>query len=116
MSGSVLLATPQGVPAQLTFGMEHSYQNCYSLTGSTGRMMLDWVFTPPQTHRPIMRIERQDHRDELVLPADHQFAGVINAFVNAVLTGDEMRQEQEGTLEQAALIEQIQLMALKVKI
>lgn len=116
MSGSVLLTTPQGVPAQLTFGMEHSYQNSYSVTGSTGRMMLDWVFTPPATHRPIMRIERQDHREELSLPADHQFASVINSFVNAVLNGEQLRQEQEGTLEQAALIEQIQLMAMNVKI
>jgi NDP-hexose-3-ketoreductase len=116
MSGSVLLATEQGVPVQLTFGMEHSYRNAYSLTGSTGRLMLDWAFTPPHTHRPVMRIERQDHREELVLPADHQFGNVIDAFVNAVLTGADLRQEHEGTLEQAALMEQIELAAVTIAI
>lgn len=116
MSGSVLLATEQGVPVQLTFGMEHSYRNSYCLSGSTGRLTLDWAFTPPHTHRPVMRIERQDHREELVLPADHQFANVIGVFVNAVSTGADLRQEHEGTLEQAALMEQIKLAALNISI
>jgi NDP-hexose-3-ketoreductase len=114
MSGSVLLATEQGVPVQLTFGMEHSYRNAYSLIGSTGRLMLDWAFTPPHTHSPVMRIERQDHREELVLPTDHQFANVIEAFVDTVLTGGDLRQEHEGTLEQAALMEQIELAAVNI--
>ncbi|GAA4542173.1 Gfo/Idh/MocA family protein [Amycolatopsis samaneae] len=114
MSGSVLLASPDGVPAQLTFGMEHSYQNSYALSGSSGRMLLDWVFTPPETHRPVLRIERQDHREEVVLPADHQFARVIRAFVEAVETRAPLREEHEGTLEQAALIEQVQRVARNV--
>ncbi|MEV4316653.1 Gfo/Idh/MocA family oxidoreductase [Actinocrispum sp. NPDC049592] len=116
MSGSVLLATEQGVPVQLTFGMEHSYQNAYSLTGSTGRLMVDWAFTPPHTHRPVVRIERQDHREELVLDADHQFANVIDRFVATLRTGEDLRQEHEGTLEQAALMEQIELAAVNIPI
>jgi NDP-hexose-3-ketoreductase len=116
MSGSILLTTDQGVPAQVTFGMEHSYRNEYCLTGSTGRLTLDWAFTPPYTHRPLMRIERQDHREELVLPADHQFANIIEAFVNIVLAGGDLRQEHDGTLEQAALMEQIQQAAVTVAV
>jgi NDP-hexose-3-ketoreductase len=114
MSGSILLTTDHGVPAQLSFGMEHAYRNAYSLTGSTGRLTLDWAFTPPHTHRPLMRIQRQDHREELVLPADHQFANIIDVFVDTVLTGGDLRQEHEGTLEQAALMEQIQQAAVTV--
>jgi NDP-hexose-3-ketoreductase len=116
MSGNVLLCTPDGVAGQLTFGMEHSYRNSYSLSGSTGRIMLDRVFTPPETHRPALRIERQDHREEIVLPSDHQFANVIRAFVRAVLNGGDLRSQEEGTLRQAFLIEQIQQTALHVKI
>ncbi|QFR02864.1 Gfo/Idh/MocA family oxidoreductase [Streptomyces phaeolivaceus] len=107
MSGSVLLCTPDGVPAQLAFGMEHSYRNDYSLAGSTGRLMLDRVFTPPETHRPVVRIERQDHLEERVLATDHQFANVIETFVEAVLGGRDIRPQQDGTLRQAALIEKI---------
>jgi NDP-hexose-3-ketoreductase len=116
LSGSILLATDQGVPAQLTFGMEHSYRNAYSLTGSTGRLTLDWAFTPPHTHRPALRIERQDHREELVLPADQQFANLIEVFVETVLTGGDPQPEHEGTLEQAALMEQIERAALTIAV
>jgi NDP-hexose-3-ketoreductase len=64
----------------------------------------------------VLRIERQDHREELVLRPDHQFARVISAFVEAVSGGEEMRPEHEGTLEQAALIEQIQRAAVNIKV
>jgi dTDP-3,4-didehydro-2,6-dideoxy-alpha-D-glucose 3-reductase len=64
----------------------------------------------------VLRVERQDHREELVLAADHQFANVTQAFVDAVRDGRDLRQEHEGTLEQAALMEQIGLAALNVSI
>jgi NDP-hexose-3-ketoreductase len=115
ISGSILLCTPQGIPAQLAFGMEHSYRNSYALSGSTGRIMLDRVFTPPETHQPVLRIERQDHREEFVLPADHQFANVIRAFVRAVRGGAGVRSHEEGTLRQASLVEQVQQCALHIK-
>ncbi|MGQ0838782.1 Gfo/Idh/MocA family protein [Actinokineospora sp.] len=116
MSGGILLSTSHGVTAQLTFGMEHSYRNSYSIAGSKGRMLLDRAFTPPATHCPVLRIERQDHREELVLPADHQFPNMINVFVRAVLDGGDMRSHDEGTLQQALLVEQIQQQAVHMTI
>jgi NDP-hexose-3-ketoreductase len=116
LSGSVLLSTPDGVPAQLSFGMEHSYRNSYHISGSTGRILLDRVFTPPESHCPLLRIERQDHREELVLPADHQFANVIRAFARGVLDGGGMPAQDEGTLRQAQLMEQIQRTAVRIQI
>jgi NDP-hexose-3-ketoreductase len=116
VSGNILLCTSQGVAAQLTFGMEHSYCNSYELSGSTGRMLLDWVFTPPENHRPVLRIVRQDHREELVLPADHQFANVIEAFVRAVADGLDTGSREEGTTQQAALVDEIQRTARHIRI
>ncbi|MFF8791165.1 Gfo/Idh/MocA family protein [Streptomyces sp. NPDC015125] len=116
MSGSVLLSTPEGIPARLTFGMEHSYRNTYSLSGSTGRIILDRAFTPPETYQPVMRVERQDHHEQFVLPADHQFANVIDTFVDAVLGDRGIREQQEGSLRQAALIEEIGKNALLVEV
>ncbi|MFE1149923.1 Gfo/Idh/MocA family protein [Streptomyces albidoflavus] len=112
MSGSVLLTTPDGVPAQLLFGMEHSYRNTYSLSGSTGHLTLDRAFTPPPTYQPVLRMERQDHREEFTLPADDQFANVVDTFVQAVLGGSDVRPAQEGTLRQADLIEEIRRAAV----
>jgi NDP-hexose-3-ketoreductase len=114
MSGGVLLCTPQGVAAHLTFGMEHSYRTSYALAGSTGRITVDRVFTPPRTHRPVLYVERQDHREEIVLPADHQFANVIRAFAHAVRAGIATREQDEGTLRQAALMDQIGHNAVRV--
>jgi NDP-hexose-3-ketoreductase len=116
MSGSALLCTAQGIPARLTFGMEHSYRNCYSVSGSAGVMRLERVFTPPETHHPVLRIERQDHREELVLPPDHQFANVVCAFARAVLYGEDVRSQQEGTLRQADLIERIGAVARRIAV
>ncbi|GLX23047.1 MULTISPECIES: Gfo/Idh/MocA family protein [Streptomyces] len=116
LSGSVLLCTPQGVPARLTFGMEHSYRNTYSLSGSTGRLVLDRAFTPPETYQPVMRIERQDHQEQFVLSADHQFANVVDTFAAAVLKGLDVRDHQEGSLRQAELVEQIRANALVVEV
>ncbi|MYU55295.1 MULTISPECIES: Gfo/Idh/MocA family protein [Streptomyces] len=94
LSGSVLLTTPSGIPAQLSFGMEHSYRTDYEILGSTGRLSLDRVFTPPASWQPVVRVERQDHREEIVLPADDQFARIIEDFVGAVVhdagTGSEL--------------------------
>jgi NDP-hexose-3-ketoreductase len=116
LSGDVLLSTPQGVPAQLKFGMEHSYQNSYAFAGSTGRLLLDRVFTPPDHHCPVVRIDRQDHREELVLKPDHQFARVIDSFVRAVLDGEDKHVEQERTLDQAALIQHVERAAVHIKV
>ncbi|MFF0744458.1 Gfo/Idh/MocA family protein [Streptomyces sp. NPDC004111] len=111
MSGSVLLCTADGIPAQLTFGMEHAYGNSYSLSASTGRLTLDRAFTPPPTYQPQLRIERQDHTERLTLPADDQFANIVDTFVRAVLGEVSVREHQEGTLRQAALIEEIKRVA-----
>ncbi|WP_444852255.1 Gfo/Idh/MocA family protein [Streptomyces sp. NPDC000229] len=111
MSGSVLLSTPAGIPAQLTFGMEHAYRNTYTLSASTGHLSVDRAFTPPPTYQPVLRVERQDHREEFVLPADDQFANVVETFVRAVAGDENVQAQQEGTLRQAALIDEIRRVA-----
>ncbi|MEU8584203.1 Gfo/Idh/MocA family protein [Streptomyces abikoensis] len=116
MSGSVLLATPEGIPARLTFGMEHSYRNTYALSGATGRLLLDRAFTPPESHRPVLRVERQDHAEEITLAADHQFANVIATFTAAVRGERDITPQQEGSLRQAELIEEIRRAALVVDV
>lgn len=86
-AGAALLATPEGVAAQLTFGMDHSYRNTYELAGSEGRITVDRAFTPPADHRPVLRVERAAGTEELRLEPDDQVAGTLAAFVSAVRTG-----------------------------
>lgn len=52
IGGDVPLRGTHGVPAQLRFGMAHSYRNCYAIAGSSGRISLHRAFTtPPPTSR-----------------------------------------------------------------
>ncbi|WP_019819604.1 Gfo/Idh/MocA family protein [Saccharomonospora saliphila] len=85
--GTALISYGDGVLGQLSFGLDHRYTSRYSILGDTGRLTLEHVFTTPAGHRPVVRIDRQDHQEELVLPADDQCANAIAAFAHAVRHG-----------------------------
>jgi NDP-hexose-3-ketoreductase len=84
LSGSALLVSGTGMIITAEFGFEHSYASHYQLWGSAGRLFLDRAFTPPAAHQPVLRIDEQNHAEELVLPAAHQFARSAAAFADAV--------------------------------
>ncbi len=112
LGGSALLARRDGVTAHLTWGMEHSYRSRYALWGSSGRISVTWAYTPPPTHGPVIRVERQDHTEELTLPAVDQFARVIAAFVARVRDGTPSGIEGESVLSQARLVDRVRERAL----
>jgi NDP-hexose-3-ketoreductase len=114
VGGNALLATDQGLTAQLTFGMEHSYTNSYEFRGSTGRLWLNRVFTPPATYQPVVHIERQDHAEQIVLSASDQFANSIHAFARAVLDGDHPEEWARNSLGQASLVDAVRTNARNV--
>jgi len=84
VAGSALLMAPAGATATVTFGFEHSYGAKYTLWGSKGRLTVDRAFTPPHTMSPLVRIDEQDHAEEIVFPAEHQFAHSVASFADAV--------------------------------
>lgn len=88
VAGQVLLASPAGVLADLTFGFEHTYGARYTLWGETARLTLDRAWTPPATHRPVVRVEEQDRVEEITLPAADQVARCLEEFAAAATTGD----------------------------
>ncbi|PSL52692.1 putative dehydrogenase [Saccharothrix carnea] len=87
VGGGVLVRDADDVIGHLAFGLEHRYTSRYELLGSTGRLTLDHAFTPPSTHRPVLRLDRQDHVEEFALPADDQCANAVAAFARAVREG-----------------------------
>jgi dTDP-3,4-didehydro-2,6-dideoxy-alpha-D-glucose 3-reductase len=110
-SGKMLLYTSDGVQADLTFGMEHSYLTGYELAGSEGRLLVDRVFTPPHNHQPVVVIERQDHREQIVLPADDQVANVVRLVTRAIAGGGDLGEWAGGTLRQAQLADEVRAQA-----
>lgn len=96
VAGHALLVSAAGVLVEVKFGFEHTYGASYTLWGSTARLTLDRAFTPAATWQPVLRIEEQDHTEELVLPADHQFLGAVASFSDAVLAGHGARHPDEA--------------------
>ncbi|GGW54649.1 oxidoreductase [Streptomyces lucensis JCM 4490] len=107
LAGSALLHTPDGRTAALAFGFDRAYRSTYAVWGSEGRLSLDRAFTPPATHRPLLRIERQDHHEELSLAPDDQFAQLVRAFAAAVREKRDHRPYEETLLRHAALTDSI---------
>ena len=107
ISGSILLHTTTGVPAQLQFGMEHGYRSGYELIGSAGRIVLDRAFTPPPGVQPVVRIQRQDHYEEVTLPADDQFRNVVSLFTGAVAAGDPLNDHAGASIRLADMMDTV---------
>lgn len=106
-AGAALVVAPGGESGHLTWGMRHSYRSRYALWGDDGRISVQWAYTPPPTHQPVIRIERQDHVEELTLPAEDQFAKVVAAFVARIRHGEPSGLEGESVLRQAQLVDQV---------
>ncbi len=107
LSGAALLTDPAGRTAHLTWGMEHAYRASYELWGETGRIVVEWAYTPPAGHRPVLRIETQDRIDRRTLPADDQFGNVLAEFARSVRTGVPGELEGRNVLRLAALFDEV---------
>jgi predicted dehydrogenase len=99
VAGAVLLAREDGVTAQLTFGMEHSYRSCYELWGSAGAVNVDRAFAPPADLAPPARITGRDGVRQVVLGQDDQYGKAVESFAAAVHTTG----EHEGVADPVAL-------------
>ena len=107
-SGAALLASPSGVGAQLTFGLEHAYRSEYQVRGSAGHITVDRAFTPPADHAPVLRVARGSGVEELRLPPDDQVANTVDAFAAAVRAG---AYQDPDCLRQARLLEEVRVTA-----
>jgi dTDP-3,4-didehydro-2,6-dideoxy-alpha-D-glucose 3-reductase len=107
LGGSALLCSAGGVPAELTFSFQTSYRSTYAMWGSAGRVSLQRAYITPQTWRPVVRVERQDHVEELTLPADDQFGNSVRAFAEGVLGSVDFEPHAAGLVRQAELVERI---------
>jgi NDP-hexose-3-ketoreductase len=114
VAGNVLLHDTEGISAQLGFGFAHSYRAGYALWGSAGRIFVDRAFTPAAATRPVIRLERQDHREERILPADDQFANIAGEFAQTICDGSGFDRHAQVILRQSALVEEIAVNACRL--
>ncbi|MFD3875960.1 Gfo/Idh/MocA family protein [Streptomyces sp. NPDC058623] len=103
-AGTALLRTPDGVTAQLSFGLDHGYRSAYEITGSRGRLTVDRAFTPPAAHPPTIRLERPTGVEEIALAPDDQVLRSVAAFVTDIRVG---ARPEPVLLRQAELLDAI---------
>ena len=113
MGGAALLASPSGVTAQLTFGMDNAYRSAYELWGSEGRIGIHRAFTPPAGHRPVVVLERRGRVEEIVLDADDQFARIVGVFARRIAAGTGFDADADAILAHAELVDQVRGRALR---
>ncbi|WP_331765268.1 Gfo/Idh/MocA family oxidoreductase (plasmid) [Streptomyces sp. NBC_01384] len=103
-AGSALLRSPEGITAQLAFGLDHAYSSRYELWGSEGRITLERAFTPPAGHRPVVRLDSPSGTELRELEPADQVAATVAAFAAAVSSG---AAPDESCLRQAQLVQDI---------
>ncbi|MGP4115173.1 Gfo/Idh/MocA family protein [Streptomyces sp. 4N509B] len=81
--GAALLGRPDGVTAQLTWGMDNAYDATYELRGTEGRITVSRAYTPPADLRPQVRVTRGGQTEELALAPDDQVHNTLTAFARA---------------------------------
>ncbi|GIJ60381.1 Gfo/Idh/MocA family protein [Virgisporangium aurantiacum] len=113
VGGAALLVTPDGVVAQVAFGMEHGYRCAYEVWGSRGRIVVERAFTAPPTLSPVVRLDRQDRVEKLTLPPDDQFAAAIAAFAGAVRDGTDSGLQGDVVVRQAELVDEVRRRAVR---
>lgn len=111
VGGGALLRSAEGVTAELTFSFETSYRSGYTIWGDRGRLTVERAFITPPALRTVLRVDRQDHAEEILLPADDQFANSVRAFARAVTGGDDFHRQGRGLLGQAELLDRIRDLA-----
>jgi predicted dehydrogenase len=103
--GSILLKNKKGIVAQLSFGFDNYYQNMIEIWGSKGKITLTRAFTPRENFMPVMIIEKQNIKTEMVLPADNQLQKLLSDFYQAVQS--DYSREFENILLQSKLLTEV---------
>lgn len=113
VAGGALLRSAPGVTARLSFGWERAYRCTYELWGSEGVLTLDRAFTTPDTHVPVLRLERGGSLRELPLRPERQFENTAGAFARAVLRGTGFDEHTDDIRRQAALVDEVRRTAFE---
>ncbi|MFE0137507.1 Gfo/Idh/MocA family protein [Streptomyces sp. NPDC059037] len=106
-SGAALLASADGVPAELAYGLEHGYRSGYTLWGSEGSLRLDRAFSTPDDHVPVARVERGGTVTDVPLAPDRQFTNIAGVFARTVLDAQDPAPHADDILHHAELLAEL---------
>ncbi|RZK25176.1 MAG: Gfo/Idh/MocA family oxidoreductase, partial [Flavobacterium sp.] len=87
--GSIMLKSSNGVVSQLAFGFDNFYQNNIELWGSKGKLIIERAFTAGPGYAPRILIEKENERNEYILPPDNHFHKILKRFYECIMSKNE---------------------------
>ena len=98
--GSATLVNQKGETAQISFGMDNSYQCKLELWGSKGILTAPRIFTAPAGLPITLELQNQEGRKFIELPADDSFLHSIEYFSESICN----RKKREDIQKQSEMI------------
>lgn len=111
LAASAAFASPHGPVAQLACGFDTHYQCNWEFLGTDGKLVVERAYTPPPGFSPTVRIERPNHREEVVLPPDNHYRNMWRFFAGAALGNAALDPLLDELEAQAACLELIRARA-----
>jgi predicted dehydrogenase len=106
--GGAIFKNDKDQIAHLCFSFDNYYQCNYEIWGSKGKITADRAFTPPPDYNPQIVLEKQDHKEKIVLTSDNHFINILKEFHRAIFEKDFHRHWKDALL-QSNLLDQIRI-------
>lgn len=115
MYGSAVLTNEDGVTVQVSYGMDNNYKCELEVWGNRGCLTTGRILTAPAGFIPQVTIRKENKEVIRDLPADDAFSKSIKYFVNCINDLEYRENNYSAIVEQAKLVDQFRVIALKDK-
>lgn len=106
--GNAVLRNDAGLTAQVSFGMDNSYQCKLEIWGSRGRLTADRVFTPPADLSPALTVETAEGTKRIEIAPDDQFQNSLSVFADCIADGVRREERMADIAAQSRAVEDVQ--------
>ena len=104
---AAMFADERGQFAQVACGFDMHYQCVWEFLGTQAKLTVERAFTPPPGFAPVVRIERQNHREEIPLPADNHYMSMCRYFARAIQEGGSFEVQWNALATQAKYLQML---------
>lgn len=111
--GNAFLSGKDGLGAHIAFGFDQFYQNRYEIWGTKGKLLVERAFTPKPDFPPLIILETQNERQEIIAPADNHFVNALLEFYTVIQQPDKREKHFNDILLQSHSLEMISLLSTK---
>lgn len=107
ITGTATLENRAGLIGQIYFSMDSFYQCSLEIIGEKGRIYTNRIFTAPPDLKPVISIETNDGKQDIVLEADSHFRHSIEDFILQVERPETRSRSYDEILLQSKIIDEI---------